>query len=867
MTRHRISRLAATLPQAVLLAVMLLFSAALANGVLAQGVSTDPAQLQTADTAEDGDTETAEVSPETSISAAASGVDLTGWESTAARAAALSELGYGSDFALNRLRADLADWREIFLAQSEVNSGRLETVAAQIAALGAANDGQTLAPSIEARFEALAALQARLSAPATLAAERYAHADGLISELDALSRNRHTRELLKRGTSPLAPANWSPAIATLYERVSAVWAELSATIASPERRAALPPLLPAASLAFLVGFIFLLRGKRWFAALGRSLPADAPGLPRLWRALVSLGQVLLPVIGLAALAWGLTATGLFGFRARELIQLLPYAGLYPILAHWLAERVFSAPNAPLMDADANPAPLSDETGITTAQFVHTAGGPLRLDAKHLGRTQRLVVQVGWLISALTLAGGLLASGDTSPEIEAVLLFPIQVMIALALYRFGQIMIQQAGAFDRPGGIAAPVSAATGQPISYWRGLMRLSGRAIMTAALSGLVLGALGYGAAESALIVPMVKTLALIGVAMVMQRLFFELATLVTGASVAKISGPVLPGSVNSTPQPKGRNALIPVLIGFIPYLVALPILALTWGARVEDLGEIWTRFNEGYSWGDTKISPNDFLALVLIFVAGYGITRLVQGALRATILPNTQLDIGARNAIVAGTGYFGIFLAAMLAIVGAGVDLSSLAIVAGALSVGIGFGLQNIVSNFVSGIILLIERPISEGDWIEAGGQMGIVRSISVRSTRIETFDRTDVIVPNADLVTGQVTNWTRGNSVGRIIVTIGVAYGNDTARIQGILQEIAEANPMVLLAPPPSVLFMAFGADSLDFEMRLILRDINNSLTVRSEINHAIAARFAKEGIEIPFAQRDVWLRNPEALRPSD
>ncbi|MCB1339862.1 MAG: mechanosensitive ion channel family protein [Pseudooceanicola sp.] len=732
------------------------------------------------------------------------------WTRVAAQAEDVTERGRASDEAMEALRSQLVDWREQFLTAEGRNADRIATLRSQIAALGPVPESGTEAEDVAARRAELTDQLNRLRAPVIAAEEAYLRADGLIREIDSLIRERRTNRLLELGPSPLDPRHWAATGAALLTTAHDLSNEAIASWGSATGRARLLSNLPVTIPVLLLGLLLIVRGRVWIIRLVKRMREWTRKGSGVWRLMVSLGQIVLPLVGLVLLVTVIDLSGMVGPRATTLVQGLPVWGATVLLVWWLGDEVFSR---------------VDELATVP------------IDAGHRAEARVHIGILALCLAAHDMANLLVSTERYAAEIANVLELPVMALTGLSLFRLGHIL----------SGRTLPPPETDGESgQNYARRLMWFIGRAAMVVGVAGPLMLAVGYGQAALALVYPGVGTLILLGVLTVLQRLVFDLYHLVTGERDAEQGG------------------LIPVLAGFVLILAALPVLALIWGARTADLTEIWARFREGYSFGETRVSPGDFLTFVLVFVIGYMATRLLQGGLRNSVLPKTRIDPGGQTALLSGIGYVGIFVSALIAITSAGIDLTALGYVAGALSVGIGFGLQNIVSNFVSGIILLIERPISKGDWIAVGGQMGYVRDISVRSTRIETFDRTDVIVPNSDLISGTVTNYTRGNTIGRVIVPVGVAYGTDTKKVERILREIAEAQPMVLANPPPNVVFRAFGADSLDFEIRAILRDVNWSLAVHSDINHEIARRFTEEGIEIPFAQRDVWLRNPEALR---
>jgi len=246
-------------------------------------------------------------------------------------------------------------------------------------------------------------------------------------------------------------------------------------------------------------------------------------------------------------------------------------------------------------------------------------------------------------------------------------------------------------------------------------------------------------------------------------------------------------------------------------------------------------------------------------VLVLGLALMRVVQRWLVDTYLPKTELDIGARNSISTVAHYLGIVLAALWALAALGIGFEKVALLASALSVGIGFGLQAITQNFVSGLILMFERPIQPGDVVEVGTINGRVRDIGMRSTRIKTFDGADVVVPNGTLLSEPLVNWTLLDRNRRIEVNVGVAYGSDPQQVLALLANCARQTTGIASEPAIAALFVGFGASSLDFSVRAWTRDYDNWLNIRSELITRIHTALQDAGIEIPYPQQDVHVRS--------
>ena len=738
--------------------------------------------------------------------------DFERWGRVSARAAEAIDAGRASQVAMETLRGQLVDWRSTFANAQSAYSVSIQTVKAQLDRLGPVPEGGDT--------EAVAAERARLEAALAQAREPIlqaelaeTEADELIAGVDKVLQERRTAELLQRGPTPLNPANWASGWDAITQSMVHVIGEVRTAWAYEWTNKEFQRNLPRILFLFLLGGLLVVRGRNWTDRAQTSLYQEDMSSGR-WLAvfLISMGHVILPLVGVFLVTEAIYVTDLAGIRGGILLQALPLAAFVSLTPVWIGRRLF-----PIREG---------EQGVLFLSEQHRREG--RYDC----------LLIGVVLGVETMIRDVSRYDNWSETASAVVYFPLILVSGLLILRFARILRAHV---DTVRADAKAEGAISAQVVS-------LLAKALRVVAIVGMVLVAVGYARGAAALVFPAIYTVFLGGLIGILHRGLIRFLSLLSGD------------------QESVESSLWSVLLAFLLLIAAVPLVLLFWGAGPQYISELIQKIGAGLRVGDVTISPREVLIFIAVFGVGYGLTRLLQSTLRNSVLPRTKLDAGGQNAVVAGVGYVGLTVAAIIAIQNTGIDLGSIALVASALSVGIGFGLQTVVSNFVSGIILLIERPIAEGDWIEVNGQMGYVRDISVRSTRIETFDRTDVIIPNSDLVAGTVTNYTRGNTVGRVIVPVGVAYGTDPRMVEKILLDVANAHPMVLASPAPYVVFQGFGASSLDFEIRAILRDVNWVLSVRSDMNYDIAQRFMEAGIEIPFPQQDIWLRNPEKLNTS-
>ncbi len=311
-----------------------------------------------------------------------------------------------------------------------------------------------------------------------------------------------------------------------------------------------------------------------------------------------------------------------------------------------------------------------------------------------------------------------------------------------------------------------------------------------------------------------------------------------------------------NLGPTAAGRFSRITRIVIVI---VALLYLLEIWGL-FETIGVAWS-FLLGleYTVGEFHVSVKMVLLVIVVMYAAILISWFFQSFLETQLFSGKPIDRGVRDAFKKLSHYGFILVGFLVAMTMSGIELQNFAILAGAFGIGIGFGLQDIVNNFVSGLILLFERPVKVGDAVIIDGQWGAIVKIGMRSTVVETWDRSELIVPNSHMISEKVLNWTLSSNVSRITVKVGVKYGTDLEKVVKILNKVGDGHPAVVADPPPSAIFTEFGDSSLNFELRVWVDNIKNRLTLISDLGIEINKQFKKAGIEIPFPQRDLHLKS--------
>lgn len=457
--------------------------------------------------------------------------------------------------------------------------------------------------------------------------------------------------------------------------------------------------------------------------------------------------------------------------------------------------------------------------------------------------------------------------DLGDESRAMLVFIGSLALGLALLTVIQRRAWEVAtpATTAETGEASAAAATPPKEVAEKRGLLAplwvLLRALVGIGAVASPLIALFGYPNLARYLIENLVLTGIGVGLLLVLRRVFAELidrALILRGRP-----GPLARAFALTEQSAQMVDFWLMLLVDMSLCGVGAILALLQWGVRWADIANGLYSLLFGFKVGGVTLSLIDLLTAITLFSVVLAASRMAQRVLEERVLPHTRLDVGLRNSFKSAVGYVGLVIALVVAVTTLGIDLSRIALLAGALSVGIGFGLQNIVSNFVSGLILLAERPIKVGDSVVVAGSEGVVRRINVRATELETAQRATVIIPNSTLLSQAVLNWTHKDTFGRVEVQVGVAYEADPEQVRRILLECATNHPEVSRWPQPSVLFKAFGPSSMDFELRAYLANVDLKGVVGSDLRFAIVRAFREAGIEIPFNQSEVRLRDLDRL----
>lgn len=745
------------------------------------------------------------------------------WDLDIDRIAARIKSGRTGTLEERQLRKKLQSIAASASAASHEASAKAGQVRSLLAALGSKPKQGDDSPSVRKRRQALESDIARLEGRAKQLNLTLAKSNQVLSELEAVSRRRLKAQLLEHTITPIGYKAWAVAIPeaqellrqTLRDAPRSWWRE-HATHA--DARAALARDL---IVAFVIALVAWFAGRWMRRHFGRVRGIAEPSYARrVFAGLVEgVGRTLAPIVFVVLAGLAVKEVG----AADAPMAVLTVALMKSLSVFFLGHGLINAALTPKRQQ-------------------------WRLLDLNVAASRFLVARLKLTLAVfLVLNGSRLAALWASPsaELEAVsaLVFSL-AMAPLLISLLGNRAWQRAGA----------TAAVDTSPIPRSRLLMKL-------AIASFPLIAAFGYPGLATYLVKSVVLTAVVGAAGMALRAVGRE--TVNAGLDPRFRLGRAL-GESLALNEAGARKIAFWLRIGLDVFLLAAAALVLppVWGFSREQTAGAAANLLNGIQIGAYSLSPVDILVGLILFSAVIFVTRIVQRGMERHLLPNLSSDKGVRDALKTGIGYAGFVIAVLVGVSALGLDLSNLALIAGALSVGLGFGLQNVVNNFVSGLILLVERPIKPGDWVVVGGNEGNVKKVNVRSTEIETFQRASVIIPNADLISTPVVNWTHKNMLGRVEIRVGVAYGTDPRLVESILVDCAKAHANVITSPPPNVLFMDFGDSALIFELRAFLHDVEKRLLTASELRFAINDALRAKGVEIPFPQRVVHMAPAES-----